>query len=455
MNKKQVKISFLGGAESVTGSNFLLTDEKVSILVDCGLFQGSKVCNDENRKPFPFDPAKIDFLLVTHAHLDHIGRIPKLVRDGFKGKIYSTHPTKEISELSLIDSLGVMEKESARCGEETFYQEQDVREVVGLWETVDYHQPINVGDFSVVFRDAGHILGSGMVEFTYQGKKILFSGDLGNSPSPLLPDTEKISDINYLIVESVYGDRNHENREERQPRLRSIIKETLSKGGTLMIPAFSIERTQEILFEIENMMENSEIPLVPVYLDSPLAINVTSIYKKYHSYLNKEAKTIMKEGDGLFHFPQLQITKATEQSKAIKYASPRKIIIAGSGMSNGGRILHHEKLYLPDPNSTLLLAGYQAAGSLGRVLQDGAKVVKIHGEDIPVNARVETLSGYSGHKDSDDLLDFVAGSSKSLQQVFVVLGELKSATFLAQRIRDYLGLKSTVPEPGDEVLLEL
>jgi metallo-beta-lactamase family protein len=451
----QVTIKFLGGAESVTGSNFLISDGEKNILIDCGLFQGTKVSEDNNREKFDFDPTKIDVLFVTHAHLDHIGRIPKLVKDGFTGVIYSTPPTKDISAVSLIDSMGVMEKEARGDNVPPLYDQDDVRQAMGLWQTAKYHEPITVGKFQAVMRDSGHVLGSAMVEFTYNGKKIMFTGDLGNSPTPLLPDPEVITDIDYMVMESVYGDRNHEGRDERSQRLRTAIKETLANGGTVMIPAFSIERTQEFLFEIENMMENSEIPLVPVFLDSPLAIEVTAIYKKYQDYFNKDARQIMREGDGLFHFPQLHMTKSTDESKAIRYAGARKIILAGSGMSNGGRILHHEKLYLPDPNSSLVIAGYQASGSLGRVIQEGAKSIRILGEDVPVNGKVILITGYSGHKDGDGLVDFVSTTTKTLKQVFVAMGEPKSASFLAQRLHDTFGINATVPKQGDTITIDL
>lgn len=453
----KLSLSFFGGTENVTGSNFMLAggdNEPKKILIDCGLFQGSKVCDDANREKFPYDPAEIDVLIVTHAHLDHIGRIPKLVRDGFSGVIYSTAPTKDISALSLVDSLGVMSKEARQDKVDLIYEEVDVKKAMSLWQTFDYHQPFIVGDFSIVFRDAGHILGSAMVEITYQGKKIVFTGDLGNSPAPLLRDTEKVSDAHYLIMESVYGDRNHEAVEDRNNKFKQIITDTMNRGGTLMIPAFSIERTQVVLFEIENMMEAGQIPEVPVFLDSPLAIGVTAIYKKYRKFLNKNVNFIHNEGDGVFHFKHLRLTKETEESKAIIHAPDRKIIIAGSGMSNGGRIIHHEKNYLPDPKSTLLLPGYQVPGSLGRILQDGAKTVRILGAEVVVRAKIENISGYSAHKDSDHLLEFVEHSADKLQRVFVVMGEPKASMFLSQRIRDYIGLEAEVPKAGTTVELD-
>jgi metallo-beta-lactamase family protein len=393
--------------------------------------------------------------VVTHAHLDHIGRIPKLIKDGFRGKILSTEPTKEIAILSLMDSLGVMSKEAHFSNTEPLYSEADVRDMASLWQTVNHHQPIREGDLQIVLREAGHILGSAMVEITYQDKKIVFSGDLGNSPNPLLKDTEAVTDADYLVMESTYGGRLHEGVEEREQILREALIETLKvKGGTVMIPAFSIERTQEILYAVEKMMEQSLIPVVPVFLDSPLAIEVTEIYRHSADYLNKETNGFMKRGDGIFRFAQLHYTRSTDESKAIRYAPAAKIIIAGSGMSNGGRILHHEKLYLPDEKSALIICGYQVAGSLGRVLEEGGRLVKIMGEDVPVNAKIILLSGYSGHKDQDDLVDFVGHSKERLKEVFLVHGENSSAEALATKLREGYNLNISIPTLNQSVLLD-
>ncbi|HDQ16569.1 MAG TPA: MBL fold metallo-hydrolase [Candidatus Vogelbacteria bacterium] len=454
MNKS--RITFYGGANGVTGSNFMLEDlssgleaDNLKILVDCGLHQGNKIVENSNREPFNYNPQEIEALFVTHAHLDHIGRIPKLVRDGFRGKIYSTYPTKEIAELSLRDSLGVMEKEAKKDKHAIFYREEDIVKTMELWQGMDYHQSIKIGRFSVQFLDAGHILGSAMVEFTSGGKKTIFSGDLGNSPAPLLKPAEKISDVNYLLMESVYGDREHENKDSRRQHLKDIILSTMQAGGVLMIPAFSIERTQEILFEVENLMEASKIPLVPVFLDSPLAISITDIYRRYERYFNKEVKYIINNGDGIFHFPQLQQTRTTEESKEIAQRLGRKIIIAGSGMSNGGRILHHEKRYLPQKNNTLLIAGYQAAGSLGRLLSEGAKEVTIMGERIRVRSRIENLSAYSAHMDSTALSEYAGQTADTLEETFVVMGEPKSSLALVQRLKDEWAIKASSPNDGD------
>jgi metallo-beta-lactamase family protein len=456
---EKLSITFCSGAGTATGANFLLETEKADgpkFLIDCGLLQGPKVAEDKNREPFPYDPKSIDALFVTHAHLDHIGRIPQLVKDGFRGKIYSTAPTKEIAKLSLIDSLGVLEKEARNHGQPLLYGEREVDQALALWEAHEYHDEIKISDFTVVIRDAGHILGSAMYEFQYKGKKILFTGDLGNSPAPLLRDTELVHDVDYLIIESVYGDRNHEDRSARREKLEDLIENVMRENGTLVIPAFSIERTQEMLYEIERMMEESRIPLVPVYIDSPLAIGVTSVYKKYaKSHLNENVAPVIAGEGGIFAFPQLHQTLSTQESRAIAGEDGRKIIIAGSGMSNGGRVIHHEKRYLPDAKNALLLAGYQAAGSLGRQMQDGARNVNILGDTIPVRARVVTISGYSAHKDAQHLLEFVQATADTVKKVFVVLGEPKSSLALVQKIRDYLVLDARAPSPGEKVILDI
>lgn len=454
---KKITLTCFGGIGSPTGSNFMLEDpeQKISILVDCGFLQGKKVAEDENREPFAYDPKTASALFITHAHIDHIGRIPKLVRDGFRGTIYSTPPTKDIAELMLIDSLGVLTKEAEGDQKEPIYTEQDVMQALSLWQTTNYHQPVVVGDFSVVFRDAGHILGSSMVELTINGKKILFTGDLGNSPAPILKDTEKITDIDYLVMESVYGDRNHEDRGVRKNLLEDAVEDTVRRGGTLMIPAFSLERTQELLYELNDLIEHGRIPPVPVFIDSPLAIKVTTVYKKYQEYFNAQAQAIIKTGDDIFKFPNLKFTMSTDESKAIRNVAPPKIILAGSGMSNGGRIIHHEKAYLPDQKSTLLIIGYQVPGSLGRALQDGEREVRILGETVPVRAEIRSIHGYSAHKDSDHLLEFVANTADHVKKVFVVLGEPKASSFLTQRIRDYLGVSARMPEQNEKIEIEV
>ncbi|MDP3735182.1 MAG: MBL fold metallo-hydrolase [bacterium] len=447
-------LSFHGAVGTVTGANFLLETPEKKLLVDCGLFQGCKFSEDKNRESFGYDPATIDVLFVTHAHIDHVGRIPKLVRDGFRGVIYSTVATREIAAVMMSDSCGVLEKEARRAGTEPFYNEQDVSRTMALWRDMKLHDPLDLGGgLSVRLLDSGHILGSAMIEISYHGRRVVFTGDLGNSPAPLLSAPEPLSEADYLVMESVYGDRVHEAPEDRRHKLEMVIEDTVRAGGALLIPAFSLERTQVLLYHLNELVEHGRIPALPVFVDSPLAIKVTDIYKRHTAELRGEARREIEGGDDIFAFPRLKFTLSTEESKAINSAPNPKIIIAGSGMSQGGRIIHHERRHLPDPHSTLLLVGYQAAGSLGRLLQSGARKVTILGDEVPVRARVETISGYSAHMDSEGLLNFVAGGVDTLKQVFVTMGEPKASLFLVQRLRDYLGVNAMVPEEGKSYAL--
>lgn len=459
MAQKKIKITFLGGATSVTGSNFLLEtvgeSKETRVMLDCGLFQGSRMFDVRNREVFQYDLSTLDALIVSHPHLDHTGRIPRLVKEGFRGRIISTPPTSELAYVMLLDSMGVLKKESEHDKMPPLYDEADVERTFLHWEKFKYHEEFSVGPLRIRFKDAGHVLGSAITEISYGHKKVAYTGDLGNTPAPLLPDTETLEDVNYLLIESVYGDRNHEHRMDRKAFLEDTIEETINRGGTLVIPAFSLERTQEVLFEIKEMRDNGRIPKVPVFLDSPLAIKVTDIYRHYSQYYKPEVRGKFDLGEDLFDFMGLHPTLTTEQSKAIAAHEGPKIIIAGSGMSNGGRILHHEKRYLSDPKSTLLIMGYQAPGTLGRVIQDGAPSVSIHGMQVPIRAMVKTISGYSAHKDSQSLIDYVQHSSASLEKVFVVLGELRSASFLSQRLRDFVGVDAVVPKAGDSVILNM
>ena len=397
----------------------------------------------------------MDFLFVTHAHMDHIGRIPKLVAEGFKGKIFSTIVTLEISKLMFEDALRIMEFNKKKYGEDPLYKKEDVDNAFRLWETMDYYKEEDVSkDVNVVLTNSGHILGSSMFEFKINDKKILFTGDLGNDASALLKPTDKISDIDYLVIDSVYGDRVHEPIEESRKRFTELILNTIKKNGVVMIPAFSLDRTQEILYLLNNLVESKVIPSIPIYLDSPLGISVTEIYERIKKNMSKEALEQIAGGDNIFDFPKLKFTRNVRESKSISRESGSKIVIAGSGMSTGGRILHHEKRYLSDTNNTLLLVGHQAIGTLGRELEEGANMVEIHGDKISVKAHIEKIQGFSAHKDSDGLIDFVSQTEDTIKNVFVVSGEPKSSLVLIQRIRDYLGVKAEYPKIGNKYYLK-
>lgn len=452
-------IGFYGASGMVTGSNFLMTlageGKPVRLMVDCGLFQCEKVCDDKNRQDFEYDAHEVDVLLVTHAHLDHVGRIPKLVKAGFRGTIYSTEPTRQMAELIMTDSMGVLRKEAEAEGTKPLYDEEDVERAMALWKSVPYREPLELpGGVTSVFRDAGHILGSSMVELSRGGKTIVFTGDLGNSPAPLLHDTDPIAHADYVVMESVYGDRDHEDKELRKHLLEDVIEDAVARGGALIIPVFSIERTQEVLAEINDLVEHKKIPEVPVFVDSPLAIKVTDVYKRNTEYFNQATTATIKSGDDIFKFPRLHFTMKREDSQAIAHVANPKIIMAGSGMSNGGRVVEHHKRYLPDPKSTVLLVGFQAAGTPGRMLQEGAKEVTFGEETVPVRAKVVTIHGYSAHKDASALFGFVEAIADSVKEVFLVHGEPKSSMFLAQRLRDYLGLSARVPEQGNVVEID-
>lgn len=435
-----MKISFHGAVQEVTGSCCLLQTQKTNLLVDCGMFQGGAEHERKNFEEFGFDPASVRVLLVSHAHLDHIGRIPLLVKKGFSGAIFSTAATKDLSRLILEDALGLAQRE----GRELFSAE-DIEAAFQLWHTVPYYEKNNAGNVEFRFSRSGHILGSCLVEIWAEGKHFLFTGDLGNIPSVLLPPPDVIDGVEYLITESTYGSRTHESAQERQLELERAIEDAGSRGGVLMIPAFAAERTQEILHLINEMMHFRRIPDMPVFVDAPLAIRITEVYERFPDEYHEDIRALMAQHPNLFKFKRLRLTESVEESKAINDMPAPKVIIAGSGMMTGGRILHHARRYLPDEKNILLIIGYQGVGSLGRRLVDGASVVKMFGEDVPVRAEVRKIGGFSAHADGPQLLAFADRMRDTLKRVFVVHGEPAEAMFLVQEIRDRLGIPSDVP----------
>jgi len=435
-----MKLSFHGGAREVTGACYLVESGNAKLLVDCGLFQGSRECEELNFQPFQFDPSAVDALLVTHAHVDHVGRIPKLVRAGFSGAIYSTPATRELAELLLEDALHLAERRN-----EEWYDSSDLQRAMALWKEVPYRRRIGVGDAAFQFRNAGHILGSAFAEVWAEGKHLLFTGDLGNIPSVLLPPPEVVRDAEYLIIESTYGNRSHEPPEERILKLERAAEDIAARRGVLVIPAFATERTQDILFLLNEMLHFKRIPEMPVFVDSPLAIRATAVYERHTEQYKDEIRSLYLAHPHLFQFKKLRFTQSVEESKQINEVPPPKIIIAGSGMMQGGRILHHLRRNLSDPHSILVVVGYQAGGSLGRRLLDGEKVVKILGEELSVAAEIRKINGFSAHADNPQLFSFVESARDALKRVFVVQGEEAQALHLAQEVKDRLGVQADVP----------
>ncbi|MBI4085717.1 MAG: MBL fold metallo-hydrolase [Candidatus Liptonbacteria bacterium] len=458
-----MKLTFCGGAKSVTGANYLLELEnprssasnprKSAILVDCGLQQGGYFAEKQNFDSFCYNPSEIGAVFITHAHIDHIGRLPKLVKDGFHREVYSTPATRDFAELMLLDSENILNKEAAREGKPPLYSDDDVSKLMSRWKGIEYRRPFEFGAFKIEFFDAGHILGSAFIKIEAENKTIVFSGDLGNSPAPIIRPTEKIESADYCLIESTYGNRFHETVSKRREMLEDAIEDTVKAGGVLMIPAFAMERTQDLLYHLHQLFEEGRIPRVPVFIDSPLAIKVTAVYKKHKGYFNQEVLKTKHAGEDILNFPGLRLALTTEQSKEINNVPAPKIILAGSGMSHGGRILHHESRYLSDSKNMILFVGYQARGSLGERIRSGAKNVRIFGEDVSVRCRVGEISAYSAHADQAQLLEWLAPMQSSLKKVFVVQGEPDASEALRQRITETMRLDAVVPEAGESVVL--
>jgi metallo-beta-lactamase family protein len=448
-----MQLTFYGGCGEATGANYILESGGTKIMIDCGLHQGSHFADRQNFEPLAYDATEVVAVFITHSHLDHIGRLPTLVKSGFKGTIYSTTATQDFAELMLLDSEHLLDEEAKREGRPPLYNNADIENVMRQWHGLHYHEKTTVGPFTIELYDAGHILGSAIIHIEAEGKTIVFSGDLGNSPAPIIKPTETVPAADYCLVESTYGDRVHEDVPKRVEILKKTIIDTVQSGGTLMIPSFAMERTQDLLYVLHKLFEANAIPKVPVFIDSPLAIKVTEVYEKHEDYFNQAVQTEEKHSLGdILDFPGLTLTLTTEQSKEINNVHPPKIIIAGSGMSNGGRILHHEMRYLPDPKSTIVFVGYQATGSMGRQILEGATEVRIFGETIPVRAHRVNIPGYSAHADQPHLVAWVK-AMKGLKKAFVVQGEGPSSEALAGKITGELGVAAEVPKVGESVTL--
>lgn len=449
-----MKISFFGASREVTGSLYLVETGTAKILVDCGMYQGCNTCDVKNLVDFPFDAKQIDAVLLTHAHLDHSGRIPKLVKAGFQGKIYATPPTVKLAMLVLEDAQRIMQDDFEREGIPVLYGAKDVEKAGDSFEAVDYSRDIEIGDLVCRPRDAGHIFGSAFWEVHQsQGPIVAFSGDLGNHGSKILRPTAQLSGVDLLVIESTYGNRIHEDESTRQAKLKRVLEQTIERKGVLVIPAFSIDRTQQILFELNDLIEKKKIPVLDVYLDSPMAIKATDVMKEYPQYYNKEAKMLAATGDDLFDFPGLRLTKTRDESKLINEAPRPKVIIAGSGMMNGGRIQHHLVRYLSDPSTTVLIVGYQADGTLGRDLHNGKKVVRVLQESVHVEATITSIGAYSAHADQSKLISWIEGAEALPKHIYCTHGEEGAAVGLATRIKQHFGIDAIAPHVGDSITL--
>ncbi len=456
-----MKIRFCGATGFVTGSCYLLDTGKTKVLVDCGMYQGSKEITRKNYQEFLFNPGEVDALFLTHAHIDHSGLIPKLVKAGFKGEIYGTEATLDLAEVMLADSAHIQEldtehenKRRERKGEKPrkpLYEQKDVEEAIKLFKKIKYNTEVNFNEFRFFFRDAGHILGSAHIElFVNEGsgeKKIIFSGDIGQWDVPIINDPTLFEHADYVFIESTYGDRLHREKQPRDEILHDIIKETYEKGGKLLIPSFAIERTQEIIYAINKMIENGDFPPLKIYLDSPLAIKATEIFKKHKELYDEEARN---DFPNPFNLKQLEYTSKTEESIALNNREESCIIIAGSGMCTAGRIRHHLKHGLWNPKNTVVFVGYQAEGTLGRIILEGAKKVKMMGTEVAVKADIKRIHSFSAHADYLELIKWAEGFKTRPEKFFIVHGEQKSSESLADKLNEK-GFNTHIPKLGEEI----
>mgnify|MGYP001772989635 FL=1 len=460
-----MKVIPYGGAKRVTGSCFYVEVRDVRLLIDCGMFQGED--EEKNYQPFPFDPKKIDYLVLTHAHIDHCGRIPLLVKEGFKGKIICTEPTAKLSRLMLLDASKVMYenyktllKKLARTGRvprEPLYEEYDVLEAMEFFKIrLPYNKDYRLSKGVVLrLRDAGHILGSAFVELDIyednKPKRVIFSGDLGNKNKPIVQDPESPSQADYVFIESTYGDRNHKSFEESKQELLEAIRYTIGRGGNLIIPSYALERAQEILYVLREFYEEGKLPRCQIFLDSPLAISITRLFTSHPEFYDRDTYKVFLEKNP-FELPNLIYTKDVEESKAINSISSGAIIIAGSGMLNGGRVLHHLKYNLWREECSIVFVGYQPKGTLGRKIIEGAQTVRIFSEEINVRAKVFTINGFSSHADQRGLLEWLSYTQRP-KKVFLIHGEEEKMKVFGEAIKNELGLPWHIPEEGEVIEL--
>ena len=456
-----------GAAEVVTGSCHLLQLQNgINLLIDCGMFQGQT--EERNQNPFGFDPEEVDFLLITHGHLDHVGRIPKLVKEGFKGTIVTHRSTMDLAEVVMLDSAHLMKesyktryRKAQRIGKEkevkeALYTEEDVRAVYrSPMIYTSYNEQIDLGNgIFVNFKNAGHILDSAIIEVMFEEdglkKTVVFSGDLGNDDDLVMPSPDTVEEADVLFIESTYGDRNHKGVEESDVELQQVILDTFKNEGNVLIPSFAIERTQEILCLLKQMYDRGELPVCQIFLDSPMAIRATEIYKKYHEELSECCNEFLERDGTIFDFPYLHYTLRVQDSMKINAEESRCIIIAGAGMCNGGRILQHFKHRLWNEKNAVVFVGYQVQGTMGRKIVDGAKKIKVYGEEIIVKAKVHTINGFSAHADQNGLIEWMSQFSR-LEKIFLIHGERDKQEIFQKEIEKRLGKKSHIVKHGEKI----
>jgi metallo-beta-lactamase family protein len=460
-------LSFFGATGTVTGSRFLLDVEQQRILIDCGLFQGKKENRLKNWERFPVDPDSIDRVILTHAHIDHTGYLPRFCNSGFEGPVHCTHATRDLCEILLLDSAKIQMEDARWANKKGYtkhrpalplYTVDDAENALQRFSSFNYGESLYLSDLRVKFKDAGHILGSAFLEIRTDGtgdsKKILFSGDLGRPDRPILRDPMQAFNVDYLILESTYGDRLHPDISP-QDELARVVKQSMGRGGVLLIPAFAVGRTQQILFVLRELEDQGKIPPVKVFVDSPMAVDTTNVFEKRKGDYDLSSKILELNGKRILQPSKLTLTRDRKESKKIDQIKSGAIIISASGMLSGGRILHHLTRRLPRSENTVLFIGYQAEGTRGRALLEGSQKVKIHGEQVSVRAHVENVSGFSGHADYNEILAWLMGFNRKPIKTFLVHGEKASSEALAKRIRGKLGWEVEIPEFGQSFELEV
>jgi len=466
-----IKLQFLGAAQNVTGSRHLLEANGTKILVDCGLYQ-ERQFRARNWEPFTCPPESLDAVLLTHAHLDHCGLLPKLVKDGFKGRIYCTPATAEIAQIILLDSAHIQEedakyklkrhKREGRKGTypvEPLYTTVEAEACFPQFSTVQYKKPIEIGaGVEATFCDAGHVLGSSIIRVKVsqngQDRTVIFSGDIGRPDRPIVHDPSIVEQADYVLVESTYGDRVHEGPEDTKKLIAEVINSTRQAGGNIIVPSFALERSQELLYYINELLLEKAIQPLPVFLDSPMASRITKVFQNHRELYDEEMTAFMRRNKSPFEFPGLKMAGTSDESKAINHIRGTIMVIAGSGMCTGGRIKHHLVNNITRPENTIMFVGYQAVGTLGRRIVNGEKEVRILGQEYPVVARIARINGFSAHADKEELFEWLSGLKKPPRKLFVVHGEAESANAFGEYIREKTGWQVTVPAYQDEVVLD-